>query len=138
MSVLFLTTPDLLAEHWPAVARLITPVVTDAARGEFTVGDIGDMLQSRQAFAGIAHQDGIAHLAMVWEFRHYPRRTVLNVIALGGADLAAVADSFWLQFVDWAKESGVQEIEACTSPAMSRVLRQMGFAHTYNVMRMPC
>lgn len=137
-NVVFLTTPDLIDRHWQAAAALLAPVVDQAARGEFTLEDLGQMVREGCAVAGVMLQDGAPTLAMVFEFRHYPRKTVINIIALGGSDLTACAMSFWPSFVAWAKESGAQEIEACTAPAMTRVLRGLGFIHTYDIVRLPC
>ena len=95
------------------------------------------MVESGRAFAAIALDDEKPVLAMVFEFRHYPSKMTLNVMALGGRDLAGVAVSFWPQFLEWAKESGASEIEACTSPAMTRALKGLGFQHTYDIVRCP-
>ena len=138
MQAIFLTTPELRKTHWASVASLITPAVTEAARGEFTLNDLEAMVTNGHAVAGIAFDSDGPVMGMVFEFCNYPRRQVINVMALGGRDLAGIANSFWPQFIEWARESGVAEIEACTSPAMSRILKQIGFAHTYNVMRIPC
>lgn len=136
--VLFLNTPALITEHWPAAQALLAPVALQAARGEFTVDDLQEMAVSGRAHVALAFQDGAAHLAMVFEFRTYPRRQVINVMALGGVDLTGAAVSFWPHFLAWAKESGVDGIEACTAPAMTRVLRNLGFEHTYDLVRLSC
>lgn len=138
MQAIFLITPELREQHWQAVAGLIAPAVTQAARGEFTLDDLEAMVIAGRAVAGIAFDAAGPAMGMVFEFCRYPRRQVINVMALGGKDLAGIANTFWPQFIAWARESGVAEIEACTSPAMSRMLKQIGFAHTYNVMRIPC
>lgn len=139
MKVLFLNTPALIAHHWQDAARLVAPVVDQAARGEFTLEDLAAMVQGGSAVAGLAFNDlGAPVLAMVFEFRFYPRKQVINIIALGGRNLATVADTFWPQFRAWAKESGASEIEACTAPAMTRLLRDLGFVHTYDIVRLPC
>lgn len=138
MQAIFLTTPELRSQHWCSVANLIAPAVQDAARGEFTLSDLKAVAMSGRAVAGLALDDTGPVMGMVFEFCNYPQRQVINVIALGGKDLTAVANSFWPQFIEWARESGVAEIEASTSPAMSRILKRIGFAHTYNVMRIPC
>lgn len=137
MRAIFLTTPDLISMHWWSVCRLIDPVVHQAARGEFTLSDLAAMVESGRAFAAVALDGDTPVLAMVFEFRHYPSKMVLNVMALGGRDLAGVAVSFWPTFVQWAKESGASEIEACTSPAMTRALKGLGFQHTYDIVRCP-
>lgn len=137
MHAVFLTSPELISLHWWSVMRLIDPVVHQAARGEFTLQDLTAMVESGRAFAAIALDDEKPVLAMVFEFRHYPSKMTLNVMALGGRDLAGVAVSFWPQFLEWAKESGASEIEACTSPAMTRALTGLGFQHTYDIVRCP-
>ena len=129
---LFLTSQRLITAHWPAVERLLEPVL-EAARGEFTIDDLENLCRDGHAVAGVLF-DPHPVLAMVFEFRHYPRKTVLNVIAIGGANLSA-ARTFWPKFLVWARESGADEVEACTAPAMSRMLRPLGFEHTYNVVR---
>ncbi len=136
--VLFLNAPDLIEAHWPAAAELLQPVVDQAARGEFEVEDLRAMVDDGRAFAAVMFKGGAVVLAMVFGFTHYPRKTVLNVIALGGSDLTGAAVSFWPQFVQWCRESGVNEIEACTAPAMTRVLRNLGFTHTYDLVRFSC
>jgi hypothetical protein len=134
---LFLTSQRLLSQHWPAAARLLEPVL-GAARGEFTLDDLEELCRDGQAVAGVLYEGERPVMAMVFEFRYYPRRTVLNVIALAGSNLAQVAGTFWPSFVAWAKESGATEIEASCAPAMTRMLRPLGFSHTYDTVRMPC
>ena len=135
---MFLNTPVLMDQHWPAARELLEPVVSQAARGEFTTEDLHGLLVERRAHAVVVFSDGLAHLAMVFEFRLYPRKQVINVMAVGGHDLTGAAVSFWPEFVAWAKESGTDEIEACTAPAMTRVLRHLGFTHTYDIVRLAC
>jgi hypothetical protein len=135
MRAVFLTTPDLIGLHWCSVCKLVDPVVHQAARGEFTLSDLAAMVESGRAHAAIALDGDTPVLAMVFEFRHYPSRMLVNIIALGGRDLAGVAVTFWPQFLEWAKESGASGIEACTSPAMTRAIRALGFLHTYDLVR---
>ncbi len=136
--VLFLNTQALIEKHWADVDTLLSPVVSQAARGEFTLEDLHTMALGGRAFAAVMFEAAAPRLAMVFEFRQYPRKQVLNVMALGGADLAGAAASFWPDFLAWAKESGTDEIEACTAPSMTRVLRLLGFQHTYDLVRLPC
>ena len=133
--VVFLTTPDLIDRYWPDAAVLIDPGVQALARGEWSTEDLGDLVRSGRAIAALMLEDGAPVLSMVFEFRHYPRRTMLNVMALGGSNLAGAAMTFWLQFLEWTKESGATHVEACAGPAMTRVLRGLGFEHAYNLLR---
>lgn len=136
MRVLFLNSQDLIDQHWWSVAHLIDPVVQNASRGEFTTEDLAALVVSGQAFCGLALDGDTPVLAMVFEFKRYPARTIINVMALGGRDLAAVAVSFWPQFVAWARESGASGIEASTAPAMTRALKGLGLIHTYDLVRL--
>lgn len=136
MRATFLTSQRLITQHWAAVGRMLEPVL-DAVRGEFTVDDLQELCRDGRAVAGIAYEGDEPLLAMVFEFRFYPRKTALNVIALAGRDLHQVASTFWPSFLEWAKESGATEVEACALPAMTRMLRPLGFSHTYNFVRMP-
>lgn len=135
MRAIFLTTPELRTQYWPTVAELVAPAVHEAARGEFTLDDLAVMVENGTAVAGLALEGDLPAMGMVFEFRQYPRRTVINVMALGGVDLRRVAGIFWSQFVGWAQQFGVAEIEALCSPGMTRLLAEIGFAHTYNLVR---
>ena len=136
MQALFLNTPELIDQHWPDVARLIQPVVDHAARGEFAVDDLGRLVKHERAFAGVAIGTDGPVMGMVFEFIKYPKKTFINVIALGGQDLSTVTITFWPQFIEWAKQSGASGIEASTSPAMTRVLKGLGLIHTYDLVRL--
>lgn len=138
MNALFLNTKPLIALHWPAVARLIEPGFETMRGAEYALEDLTEMVKRGSAVAGVFFDDfDRPVLGMVFEHRFYPRKTVINVMALGGSNLAGVASTFWRQFLEWAKESGATEIEACATPAMTRMLADLGFRHTYNVVRMP-
>jgi hypothetical protein len=134
VQVLFLTSQRLLTEHWPAASALLEPVL-QYVRGDFTLADLEDLCRDGRAVAGLVFEQGVPVLAMVFEFRCYPRKTTINVIALAGHGLERVASTFWPRFRGWALESGAAEIEACAHPAMTRMLRPLGFEHTYNLVR---
>lgn len=137
MQPLFLTSQRLITQHWATVAQLLEPVL-GAARGEFAIEDLEELCRDGRALAALVLDEGEPLLAFVVEWRFYPRKTALNVVALGGRDLERVASTFWPTFTAWAKESGASEIEACTAPAMTRMLRPLGFKHTYDTVRMQC
>jgi hypothetical protein len=137
MDALFLTSQRLITQHWPAASALLAPVL-DAARGEFTIEDLHDLCREGRAVAGLGFRDGEPVLAFVWELRLFPRRTVANIVALGGSGIADAAATFWPQWLEWCRECGIDEVEACVSPAMARMLRPLGFAQTYSLVRTPC
>lgn len=135
MRAIFLTSPELIDLHWWSVASLIADGVEQVA-DEYTLEDLAQMVVNGDAFAGLfTDDDGRPLLAMVFRFTQYPRTQAVHIMALGGRDLAPVAITFWRQFTEWAKESGATRIEACAAPAMTRVLRALGFEHRYNFLR---
>lgn len=136
MTPLFLTSQRLLTQHWPTVAALIEPVM-EAAHGEFTVADLEDLCRDGRALALLlSGDDGAPRLGVVMEWRHYPRFSALNIVAMGGRDMHDLpASTFWRTFRLWAAESGVSHIEACVSPAMARHLRPLGFERAYELVR---
>lgn len=138
MDILFLNTRELVDLYWWTVAALVDPVAHQAARGEFTTEDLAAMVERGDATAGLVTEGETPVLGIVFEFRHYPRTMTINIMALGGRDLAGAAGTFWPRFAQWAKESGVSHIEACTSPVMTRLLRGLGFRHEYDLVRFPC
>lgn len=137
MDALFLTSQRLISEHWPTVARVIAPVM-GAVRGEFTVDDLQELCREGRAVAGLGFHEGEPVMAWVFEFRFYPRKTTVNIVALAGCGVDDAASTFWPRFVQWAKESGADEIEASTSRAMARLLAPLGFTRTYETVGLAC
>lgn len=137
MQPIFLVSQRLLTEHWPTAAALLQPVLS-AARGEWTVEDLEELCRDGRALAGIGFQDGEPVMAWAIEWRMYPRKTVVNIIALAGRGVQDAAATFWPGFLAWCRESGATEIEASCAPAMARLLKPLGFVHTYDTVRMPC
>ena len=135
MRAVFLSTQELFDLHWWSVASLIAEGVEQVA-DEYTVEDLAKMVDRGDALACLLlEDDGSPVLALVCRFVVYPRTQALHVMALGGSNFTQVAITFWRQFCAWAKESGATRIEACAAPAMTRVLRNLGFEHRYNFLR---
>lgn len=135
MKPIFLTDDNLIQAYWPDVDRLILPVVEHAARGEFNMADIKQMCEEKRAVAVVVVNESEAVLAMVFEFVYYPRITACNIIALGGKDLSAVANEFFITFKQFCYGMGVTVIEASCSSVISRLLKPLGFEKTYEVVR---
>jgi hypothetical protein len=136
MKPLFLTSPELLNEYWEQAAIHFEPVVTEAARGEFTVLDIRTLAEEKRATIAIVLDGENVILAIAFEFIHYPRITACNIIALGGSRLNEAEELFFITFKQWLYGMGVTVIEASCSSVMSRLLRRYGFAKTYEVVRL--
>lgn len=137
MQALFLTSQRLITEHWPTVSRLLAPSM-GLVRGEWALDDLFELCREGRAIAGIGFQNGEPALAWVFEFRFYPRKTVVNLMALAGRGVQDAVSTFWPEWLQWCRESGATEIEACAAPAMTRMLRPLGFEHAYNMVRLSC
>lgn len=135
MIATFITSPDLLAQHFHKAAPLLQPVIDQAARGEFTVEDIRSLTEQGRVITALAEKDGEPVMAMAFEFVHYPRVLAVNVMALGGHGLADVRSQFWDAFKDWCRSAGATVIEASCSDAMARLLSRNEFKSVYRVVR---
>ncbi|CAL62404.1 Hypothetical protein HEAR2271 [Herminiimonas arsenicoxydans] len=129
----FLLTPADIEEHRGMIIRLLTPVVEHAGRGEFTVDDLIQLARDGRAYIGISYAPEICG---AFEFRHYPQSVSVNIIALGGEGLAELADLWFETFKKWAFVAGATSIEASCSRAMARILKRIGFANEYEVVRL--
>jgi hypothetical protein len=136
MQAIFLTTPDLLDEYWEQASIHFEPVVTDAARGEFTVQDIRTLADDKRATIAVVLDGENVILSIAFEFIHYPRISACNIIAMGGSHWNEIAEQFFITFKQWLYGMGVTVIEASCSSVMSRLLRRYGFAKTYEVVRL--
>lgn len=135
MNVTFIVNAELFAQKFHLARPLLQPVVDQAARGEFTVDDIARMTQTGRVITAVVEQGGAAVLAMAFEFVHYPGTTAVNILALGGRGVDAVAAEFWQTFKDWCRSAGATVIEASCSDAMARLLGRYEFKSVYRVVR---
>lgn len=132
----FLTNPYEVRERESDIVRLLTPVTEEAARGELDVDDILRLASEGRMLVALCEDDGEAVMAIAFEFRHYPKKVNLNIVALGGSRLDEVAQQFLATFGTWAASAGAAEIEALCSKAMARILKKYGFADTYGMVRL--
>lgn len=137
MEVTFITDARLFDQKFHMAVPLLQPVIDQAARGEFTVDDLARLTREGRAITAVAERDGQPLMAMAFEFVHYPQTLAINIMALGGRDLEAVASQFWPTFRAWCRRAGVNVIEASCSPAMARLLAPWGFESAYRVVRAP-
>ena len=129
----FLLTDTDLDEHRDMIVRLLSPVVERAGRGEFTVEDLLQLAHDGRAYIGISNAPEICG---VFEFRHYPQTMAVNIIAIGGEGLQELSDMWFEKFKKWAFLAGATTIEASCSRAMARILKRIGFANEYEVVRL--
>ncbi len=138
---LLLSTVELLDLYWPQAAELLQRCVDDdgTMHGEITLNDIYEGIKAGTMYALIVKNDegelpDVA-IALVLETIIYPRRTVLNITAIGGRQLDLLESKFWRHVCSWAFLNGVRTIQASVSPAMARILAKYGFNQTYITMR---
>ena len=128
---------DELLTDWARLAPLLQTVIEKACHGEFDVADLKAMALGKRIFIGaFFDDDGTPLLAFAFEFRHYPKKTAVNILALGGQRMDEVFSVFLERFGQWAAGAGADFIEASCSPAMTRLLRRYGYAETYRQLRL--
>lgn len=130
----FLTSPAEIDLHRDLIVRLLTPVVTDAARGEFTMDDILESAKAGTMHIGICEQP---EMCGAFEFRHYAQFMAVNIVALGGKGFDQFAGYTLHKFRQWAALAGATRIEALCSPAMARMLGRWGFTKDYEQVSIP-
>lgn len=140
---LLLSTPDALANFWPLAQPLLSRCVKEAMHGEMGVDDIKAMAQSGRAFIFVLTNDKSGtnpnrevRLALAVEVVQYPRLPALNVLALGGTELAMFHRKFWKQFCGWAYMNGVRAVDGWVGPGMQKMLSRFGFKQVYAHMRL--
>jgi len=129
----FLLTPADLDEHRSQIVRLLSPVVDQAGRGEFTIDDLLQLARDGRAYIGISYAPEIC---VAIEFKHYPQTVSINIMAIGGAGLEQLSDMWLDKFKKWALLAGASTIEASCSKAMVRILKRIGFTNEYEVVRL--
>lgn len=134
---LFLSTVALLDEHWSEVAALFEPLFVDDMYGEMTIGDMYQAIVGGRMYCLVFKSETNITLALVMELVVYPRKTIMNIVAVGGSQLDLMESRFWKHICSWAYMNGVREMQAMVSPAMARIIGKYGFAHVYNVVRLP-
>ena len=133
----FYLEPEELERDWEKIEPILGSVVSRAVHGEFDCSDLKAMAQSKRIVIGAFFaDDGVILLAFAFEFRFYPKKTAINILALGGKRMDAVFSEFLDQFRDWAAAAGADFLEASCSRGMSRMLAKYGYTNTYQQLRL--
>ncbi len=133
----FYLDSDELERDWSLIEPILEAVVSHAVHGEFDCCDLKAMAQSKQIVIGAFFaDDGVILLAFAFEFRFYPKKTAINILALGGKRMDAVFSEFLDQFKDWAAAAGADFLEASCSRGMSKMLAKYGYVNTYQQLRL--
>ncbi len=126
-----------LEQDWARIGPLFDSVVCRAVHGEFDGNDLKEMALSGEIVIGAFFaDDGEMLLAFAFEFRFYPKKTAINILALGGKRMESVFSGFLDQFKDWAAATGADFLEASCSEGMSRMLAKYGYVKTYQQLRL--
>lgn len=116
---------------------LFAEVCDRAVKGEYTASDLKRLAEDGAALLGYAAKDGRIVLAGAFELVRYPRKSVLNVMALGGEGLREAAVVQLEHLMRFARHCGASDIQAMCSRPMARLLAPLGFEHAYEVVRLP-
>ena len=112
-----------VALHWASIKELLAPAI-EFANGELEVEDILTLVADGKAFlVGDVVLDRLLWVAAC-ECVSYPRRTVLNVIALGGRDLNVAIRELWGEITEIAHRLGATSIRGAVRPSMERYYRR--------------
>ena len=140
---LLLATPAHVEAYWPWVRPLLNRCVKETMHGELEVDDIKALALVGKAHIFVLTNDRTAtnperdvRLALAVEVVQYPRLPAMNVLAIGGADLAMFHKKFWQQFCGWAYMNGIRAIDGWVGPAMRRMLARYGFKQVYSHIRL--
>lgn len=138
MSTFIEIRPDEVDQQFEVIAPLLAPVITGAAKGEFTLEDLKEYGKSGAALLWYIVDAGIPVLAGAFEIINYPRLRVLNIMAVGGSGLRNAAAEHFKMVRAFARFIQADEIRAYCSAAMARKLRRdIGFETIYHVVSIP-
>lgn len=115
-----------LPTAWPVVAPLLAPCV-EMLSGEYVLEDVYAFVYKGlwQMWAVVEPPDKV-FAVVVTEVVKYPRKQILRVVLLGGAEVEKWIDLF-KYIEDWAISVGCKGAEAWCRPGMSKQLRTLDF-----------
>lgn len=117
-------SPDVAEAWWTSIRELLIPAI-EHCNGEFEVDDLLAMVMEGKAFVVVmANEEGL-ELAAICECLKYPRKSVLNVLVLGGRNLDLVAKQFWPKVTEVARILGASSVRGAVRPAMERLYRRI-------------
>jgi hypothetical protein len=117
-------SPEVVEAWWPSIRELLIPAI-EFCNGEFEVDDLLDMVMSGRAFVVVLVGEESLELAAVCECLKYPRKSIMNVLALGGKNFEAVNREFWPKVVDVAKVLGASAVRGAVRPVMERLCKRV-------------
>lgn len=131
----FLPAEDIPG-YWPKIAPLLGSVVDEACHGEFTVGDLFHLALNNHIMIFVCKKEDEIVLAAALEFRCYPQKQGMNVLAIGGKHFYEGMSCFFDTIKAGMAETGATFVEASCSQAMARMLARYGFMPVYQQVRL--
>ena len=119
---------------WPIVA-LMLDTAGKYGLGERSLDDVLTAIVEEQSQLWLCIKEGEIKSCAVTTLTDYPQYKVVFIDALSGRGAMQFIEAFWDYFCNWASVNGAVAIEACTRPAMTRLLRKVNMRKVYDVVR---
>lgn len=124
-------------EEFEIVRHEVDRVIVKATHGEFISDDLKLMISKGRAYAAyITDGQGQIELVWVWEMVFYPRKIVVNVMAMAGRRFKECCQSYFELMKDVWRAQGATAVTSYTSSAMARLLGRVGFCEKYRFLEM--
>lgn len=112
---------------WPIVAPLLAPAVAGSG-GRVTMRNVFEGLEASRYLLWVAHQeDNVVAAALLTRVTAYPNRRMLTIDAAGGTELSGWAEEADRTFRAFARQSGLDGVEAHGRAGWARALRRLGW-----------
>ena len=127
--------PEEAANRWQEIREFLDRG-TQYGHGDFEIDDILRLVNEGKAFIMVLERSSRTILASACEVITYPRRSVLNVMAIGGEGLDVMFGEFWSQVADVGRILGVDAVRGSVRPSMQRYCKRIAPDATvaYNVL----
>lgn len=127
--------PDEVFAGWKEI-RAFLDRGSEYGHGDFEMDDILQLVKEGRAFIMVLECSSRTILASACEVITYPRRSVLNVMAIGGERLDVMFGEFWSQVSDVGRILGVNAVRGSVRPSMQRYCKRIAPDATvaYNVL----
>ena len=121
--------------RWVEISKFLA-MGSEFGHGDFEIDDIKVLVDDGRAFIVVLEHDGSMVLASACEVITYPRRSVMNVMAIGGKGLDVMFGEFWSQVADMGRILGVDAVRGSVRPSMQRYCKRIAPDATvaYNVL----
>lgn len=105
------------------------------ADGEITIEDVIHGIDSGWMRAWLVFRGGNHIATAVTEIIEMPAKRIVRVLTLGGKDMKAFINELINALMNYARNVGATDIDACARPGMARTLQKAGWNRVYEVMR---